>query len=93
MDGSSGTTEQADRILAMHARLGDHEGSVGRAVAEETGIVVMGRGTRAYAIVAAGAAVEVDDHGRGAVEESMFGHETEQLGIQGGGGSFRPCKG
>ena len=47
-------------------------------LADESRIVVVGGGTCADAIVAAGAAIEIDEHRFRAVEKAMVGEEVER---------------
>ena len=72
VDGAGRAPNHANRIDAMHARVGDHVVFECPAVADETRIVVMALGAGLDAGVAAHAAVEVDKHGRGAHDEAVF---------------------
>ena len=72
VDGACGAADHANRIGAMHTRVGDHEVVEFTAVPDETWIVVVSLCTSIDAGVAAHASVEIDEHGLGAVDEAVF---------------------
>ena len=82
-DRARRTTNHAHRIDAVHAGIGDHELVVFGTLANKTGVVVVCGGTGANTIVAARAAIEIDQHRFGAIEKAMVGEEVECAGING----------
>ena len=72
VDGACGAANHANRVSAMHTRVGDHEVVEFTAVPDETWIVVVSLCTSIDAGVAAHASVEIDEHGLGAVDNAVF---------------------
>ena len=72
VDRARRATDHAHRVGAVHARIGHHPVIVSLAVADEHGIAAVGRGAGAHAVVAPRAAVEVDEHRLGAVDEPLL---------------------
>ncbi len=65
----------------MHARMGELKLEFGGADSVEPGVAVMGVGTSPNAIVAAGAPVQVDEHGGGAIDRTPLDKKLEQLAV------------
>lgn len=65
-------TDQADRIVAMHAGMGDHHSPMSGPGPDKAGITIMGSGARAHAIIAPCTAKQIDHHPPGAVDKSTF---------------------
>src|SRR5689334_11405192 len=76
---TGGAANHTHRVSAVHAGIGDHQPPHARTVAQEAGVVVVGGGARAHTIVAARAAVEVDQHGRGAVKEAVLRQKLQNV--------------
>lgn len=73
--------DHAHRVDAMHARIGDHHLVVRWTLANEAWIVVVRCGTCSYAVIAARAALQINEHRLCAVQEAMICKEIEQAGI------------
>jgi hypothetical protein len=58
--------------------MSDHQVVVPRTLADETGVIIMGGRARADAIVAPCAAVQIDQHRLGTVEDAVIGEEIER---------------
>ena len=59
-DRARRTLNHTDRVLAVHTRSGDHDVAMDGALTQEARIVIVGRGTCAYTVVATRAAIHVD---------------------------------
>ena len=81
MDGAGGTADHADRVGAMHAGIGHHVVVEGSAVADEARIIAVALGTGLDAGVATHAAVEVDDHGGGPLDDAVLDQDFQRVGI------------
>ena len=99
MNGAGGTANHANGIQAMHAGVGDHESVIHLPVADEPRIIVMRGGAGPHTIIAARAAVQINDHGGRAVDQPLihdeFHHFRPDFGRRrfagrGGPGIFRP---
>ena len=79
MYGGGRTTDHADRVRTVHASIGDHHVTKDGAMANETRIVVVGGGTRPDTFVTVNAALQIDHHRSGAVDESLLDEKLEQI--------------
>ena len=69
--------DHADRVRAVQAGVRDHVLAVNRTVSNETRIVVVCRRAGSHAVVTARAAIEVDDHRRGAADVPAINQKVE----------------
>src|SRR5262249_33688867 len=77
MNGARGTTDQADRVGAMHTGIHDHGVFVSVTVARKARIVVVGGGAGPDAVIATDAAIQIDHHCVGTIDEAMI-HDKVQ---------------
>jgi len=68
----------AHRVDAVHTRIGHHHVVMLRSLANEARVIVVRRRARPHAIVAASAAIQVDQHRLRAVEKTMIAEKIEQ---------------
>ena len=66
----------------MHTSMCKEKWTKLRAVANKTGRPIVGRRTRLHAIIAARAAVKVDQHGLLAIDESFIHQKLDQRSFQ-----------
>jgi hypothetical protein len=78
MDRAGRAADHADRIDAVHAGVRDLEPLELRPLAGKSRIVVVRGGTGPHAVVAAGAAIQVDHHRGGAVDEAIIDQKLQQ---------------
>ncbi len=81
MNGAGGASHQTDRIDAVHAGLGYLITAQPGTVAQKAWVAVMQGHAGAYALIAADAAFQVDEHGGGAVDEVMLHQPFDQLAM------------
>ena len=81
MDGSGGTADHADRVHAVHARVGDHVMIMLNTVANEAWIIVVRASASTNAVVAPCASVLIDDHRGGTVDVAVFDQEFDQFNL------------
>lgn len=70
-DGSRGTSNHANRISAVHARVGKQKWAILRAIAHEPRRTLMGRSAGFHTLVTASASVEIDQHGLLAINQTF----------------------
>ena len=75
---TSGTTDHANGIDAVHASIGDHQVIDDGTVTKKSRIAVMRRSTSTHTIVATSAAIHINDHGFCPIEKTVFRHELHQ---------------
>jgi hypothetical protein len=78
MDGAGRALDHANRIFAMHAGVRDHDVVVNRTVAKKSGIVIVCCGAGADTVVASSTTIHVDQHCRGAIDESSLHKEFNE---------------
>jgi hypothetical protein len=81
MDGPGGAANHANGILAMHAGMGEHPGSVLRALPHKNGISCMSAGACSHTVVAPRAALHVDDHGLTTIHQTLIYQKLQQAGF------------
>ena len=93
VNGARRATDHADGIHAMHTGVGHHVMVVAAPMTVEARIVVMGLGAGHHAFVTAGATVHVHQHGRRAVDVTMFHQEFQHARFDGLGFRRPACPG
>src|ERR1700731_3864069 len=82
MDRTSGTTDHTNRINAVHAGVRDHNAIHLPPMADESWVVIVSRRASAHTIVTAGAAIQVDQHRRRAVNCSVVHEKLQHVGAK-----------
>ncbi len=72
VNSACGTADHADRVGAMHARIGNHDIAVSASMPGKTWIVVMRRRASAHTIVATHTTVRIDHHGCAPINDPVF---------------------
>jgi hypothetical protein len=79
-DRAGWTADHANRVVTLHARLGELQSVVNESLTYEPGVAIVGGGTGFHAIVAPGAAVQIDHHRLTSIVQSILNYEFKQLG-------------
>lgn len=74
-DRTARAADHTHWIYAVHASIGDHDVIVRPALTDKTRVIVVCCGTSPHAVVAPRAAIEIYEHGLGAVEEPVVGQK------------------